>query len=124
MIGVSAGPSRRPRHSRLTPAQDNSISGRSLTEKWEGLAKFESALLNRGLYGGIAHIAFRDQAIQNLDDHVANPPKSTETQRCQSRAWFRPASQTDRGGDRGDMKDNLAHGNPTRPCSVFGAIEE
>ena len=50
-------------------------------------------LLNRGFYGGIAHIAFRDQAIQNLDDHVANPLKSTETQRCQSRAWFRPASR-------------------------------
>jgi len=32
--------------------------------------------------------------------------------------------ETDTGGDRGDMEDNLAHRNPTRPCSVFGTIEE
>ena len=31
--------------------------------------------------------------------------------------------ETDTGGDREDMEDNLAHRNP-RTCSVFGAIEE
>jgi hypothetical protein len=30
--------------------------------------------------------------------------------------------ETDTGGDRGDMEDNLAHRDPT--SSVFGAIEE
>ena len=75
-----------------------------------------STLLNRGFYGGIAHIAFRDQAIQNLDGHFANDAKA-------ARGSGRRA-ETDTGGDRGDIKDNLAHRNPTRPCSVFGAIEE
>ena len=87
---------------------------------WRG-SQFESALLNRGLYGGIAHIAFRDQAIQNLDDHVANQLKLSDAEA--PRGSGRRAA-TDTGGDRGDMKDNLAHRNPTRPCSVFGAIEE
>ena len=86
---------------------------------WRG-SQFESALLNRGFYGGIAHIAFRDQAIQNLDDHVANQLKLSDAEAA--RGSGRP--ETDTGRDRGDMEDNLAHRNPTRPCSVFGTIEE
>jgi hypothetical protein len=64
----------------------------------EGLAKFESALLNRGFYGGIAHIAFRDKAIQNLDDHVANQLKLSDAEAAHG---FGRRAETDTGGDRG-----------------------
>jgi hypothetical protein len=57
--------------------------------------------------------------MQNLDDQL---PINRNSAMPKPRVVPAGEPETDTGGDRGDMEDNLAHRDPT--SSVFGAIEE